>query len=313
MVESKTPLDKGIRRRERKALLVGLLFVSPWLVGFLLFQLYPLLISAWYSLTDYSFFTAPSYIGFDNYRNLFHDEKFYLALNNTLFLTLISLIPSLVFALLIALLLNNRVRGLGVYRTIYFLPTIVPVVASSLLWLWLLNSQYGIVNQGLELFGLPGKNWLVDPDWTKPSLAFMGLWGTGTMTVMFLAALQDVPKVYYEAASIDGARSLSRFRHITLPAISPMILYLVITSLIGFFQYFTQPLIFATASSITGEIGGPENSMLFYSTYLYQQAFKFLNMGYASALAWVLVAIVMFFTLIIFRTSARWVYYGGEK
>jgi len=305
-----TPTAAGIRQRRNKALITGLLFISPWIAGFLIFQLYPIVMSFYYSLSEYNLFQPPVWVGLDNYVKLFGDSKFYLSLYNTVYITLFGLLPHLAFALGMAMLLNMSVRGQSLYRTIYFLPTLVPAVASSLLWMWLLNAQYGLVNKLLAGLGLIEPNWLVDPAWTKPAIVLMGFWGTGTTTVMYLAALQDVPKVYYEAAEIDGAGAWSRFRHITLPAISPVTLFLLINGLIGSFQFFTQGLIFAEASQ---SVGGPENSLLFYAIYLYQNAFSFLNMGYASSMAWILFVIVLGLTLVIFRSSARWVYYGGER
>ncbi|EJW16841.1 sugar ABC transporter permease [Paenibacillus alvei] len=302
--------NAGIRRRERKNLLIGLAFISPWIIGFIGFQLYPIITSLYYSFTEYNLFSAPQWVGLDNFKELFHDDKFYLSMYNTLFMTIFGLFPQLAYALGIALLLNMKVKGKSFYRTVYFLPTLVPIVAASLLWMWLLNAQYGIVNQMLGALGLPEPNWIYDPKWTKISLIIMGFWGTGTTTVMYLAALQDVPKEYYEAASIDGANAWKRFWNITFPAISPMNLFLVVTGLIGSFQYFAQGMIFAEQAQ---SIGGPENSILFYAIYLYQNAFSFLKMGYASAMAWILFIIVMVLTVIVFRSSARWVYYGGER
>ncbi|MFT4416474.1 carbohydrate ABC transporter permease [Fredinandcohnia humi] len=301
---------EGIKKRQRKNLVIGLLFASPWIIGFLIFELYPILMSFYYSLTDYNLFSPPKWVGLENYEKLFQDDKFYLSLYNTIYITIFGLFPHLAFALLMALLLNMNVKGQALYRTIYFLPTLVPAVAGSLLWMWLFNGQYGLINELLGYLGLGQPNWLVDPDWTKPAIIIMGFWGTGTTTIMYLAALQDVPKVYYEAAEIDGANFWQKFRHITLPAISPVSLFLIIMGLIGSFQYFTQGLIFAEASQ---SVGGPENSMLFYAIYLYQVAFSFLKMGYASAMAWVLFIIVLILTIIVFKTSAKWVYYGGEK
>lgn len=300
----------GIAKRRRRSLLIGLLFCSPWIIGFLIFQFYPIAMSFYYSLTEYKLFSDPVWVGLENYKNLFQDDKFFLSLYNTIYITAFGLFPHLAFALLMALLLNTNVKGQALYRTIYFLPTLVPVVASSLLWMWLFNAQYGLINEILGSLGMVQPNWLVDADWTKPAIIIMGFWGTGTTTVMYLAALQDVPKVYYEAAEMDGANYWQKFRHITLPAISPVSLFLIIMGLIGSFQFFTQGLIFAEASQ---SVGGPENSMLFYAIYLYQTAFSFLEMGYASAMAWVLFLIVLVLTLIIFKTSAKWVYYGGEK
>lgn len=300
----------GIRKRERKTLIIGLLFTSPWIIGFLVFQLYPIVTSFYYSMTEYNLFSSPTWVGMQNYRDLFHDDKFFLSMYNTLYITVFGVVPHMAFALGMALLLNMKIKGQSIYRTIYFLPTLVPAVAGSLLWLWILNSQYGLINMLLESIGIVGPNWLVDPDWTKPSLILMGFWGTGTITVMYLAALQDVPQIFYEAAEMDGASHWRKFWSITFPAISPMTLFQLIMMLIGSFQYFTEGMVFAEASQ---SIGGPENSLLFYSIYLYQQAFSFLNMGYAAAMAWILFLVVMTFTLLIFRTSARWVYYGGEK
>ncbi len=300
----------GIRRRRRKALLVGLLFASPWILGFLIFQLYPIFISFYYSLTDYHLMSAPHFTGLKNYQDLFRDPKFYQSLYNTIYITIFGFVPQLAFALFIALLLNMNVKGQSIYRTIFFLPTIVPLVASSLLWMWLLNGEHGLVNEILRSLGMGQPAWLADPNWTKPALILMGFWGTGIGTVMYLAALQDVPREYYEAAAIDGAGPWQRFWKITFPSISPMTLFQLITGLIGSFQYFTQAYIFANDPN---SIGGPGGSMLFYATYLYQQAFSFLDMGYASAMAWVLFVIVLVLTILVFRTSARWVYYGGEK
>ncbi|MFL1675734.1 carbohydrate ABC transporter permease [Paenibacillus dendritiformis] len=300
----------GIRKRERKTLIIGLLFTSPWIIGFLVFQLYPIVTSFYYSMTEYNLFSSPTWVGMQNYRDLFNDDKFFLSMYNTLYITVFGVVPHMAFALGMALLLNMKIKGQSIYRTIYFLPTLVPAVAGSLLWLWILNSQYGLINMLLESIGIVGPNWLVDPDWTKPSLILMGFWGTGTITVMYLAALQDVPQIFYEAAEMDGASRWRKFWSITFPAISPMTLFQLIMMLIGSFQYFTEGMVFAEASQ---SIGGPENSLLFYSIYLYQQAFSFLNMGYAAAMAWILFLVVMTFTLLIFRTSARWVYYGGEK
>lgn len=306
-----TSLQAQSKRRARKRLITGLLFISPWLFGFLVFQLYPILSSLYYSMTEFNLFSDPEWVGFDNFTALAQDEKMYLSLYNTIFITIFGLFPQIAFALCIALLLNRNVRGQSLYRTIYFLPTLVPAVAGSLLWMWLLNAEYGLINEIISFFGLPAPNWLLDPKWTKPALIMMGFWGTGTTTIMYLAALQDVPKLYYEAAEIDGANPWQKFWHITFPAISPMTLFLVIMGLIGSFQYFSQGYIFAEGNSQA--IGGPENSILFYAIYLYQTAFSFLKMGYASAMAWLLFVLVFILTIVVFKTSAKWVYYGGEK
>ncbi|SDM89731.1 carbohydrate ABC transporter permease [Bacillus sp. OK048] len=298
------------QQRRRKTFFTGLLFVSPWIIGFVLFQLYPIVMSAYYSLTEYNLFNPPEWVGLENYSELFADDKFYLSLYNTVFITIFGLIPQLIFTLIMAVILNMNVKGKSLYRTIYFLPTLVPAIASSLLWMWLFNSQYGLINEFLGSIGLIEPNWLLDPAYTKFAIIIMGFWGTGTNTVMYLAALQGVPRTFYEAAEIDGANRWQKFWHITIPAISPITLYLLIMGLIGSFQIFTQADVLGTQAQ---SIGGPENSMLFYAIYLYQTGFKFLNYGVASAMAWILFIIVLILTLVIFRTSARWVYYGGEN
>lgn len=298
--------------RRTKALLAGLLFCSPWIAAFCVFQVYPIAKAFYYSLTAFNLLQPPQFIGLQNYQQLFHDPKFYLSLWNTVYITVFGLIPQLVFALAMALLLNTEVKGRSLYRTIYFLPTIVPIVASSLLWMWLFNPEHGLIDQVLSFLHLGRPAWLVDPLWTKPALILMGFWGTGTSTVMYIAALQDVPQMYYEAATIDGANGWRKLWHITLPAISPVTLFLLIMGLIYSFQTFTQAYIF-TGGGGGENIGGPSNSLLFYAVYLFQQAFSFLQMGYASAMAWVLFIIVVVLAIIIFKTSARWVYYGGEK
>lgn len=290
---------------------LGLMFASPWLVGFLVFQAYPILISAYYSLTDFNLFQAPRWVGLANYRLLFSDERFYKSLYNTLYMTVFGVPLSLLVALLCALALNMEVKGQPVYRALVYLPTVVPVVAATYLWRWLLNAQYGYVNQLLGLLGLPQPLWLDDATWTKPALILMGLWLVGGTTIIYLAALKEVPKVYYEAAALDGAGWWRRLWHITLPAISPVTLFQLIIGIIGSFQYFTQAFILGQERLNTPS-GGPEDSLLMYGLYLFQNAFVYLKMGYASAMAWILFLITLGVTLIILASSRRWVYYEGE-
>lgn len=287
------------------------MFASPWLVGFLVFQAYPILISAYYSLTDFNLFQAPRWVGLANYRLLFSDERFYKSLYNTLYMTVFGVPLSLLVALLCALALNMEVKGQPVYRALVYLPTVVPVVAATYLWRWLLNAQYGYVNQLLGLLGLPQPLWLDDAAWTKPALILMGLWLVGGTTIIYLAALKEVPKVYYEAAALDGAGWWRRLWHITLPAISPVTLFQLIIGIIGSFQYFTQAFILGQERLNTPS-GGPEDSLLMYGLYLFQNAFVYLKMGYASAMAWILFLITLGVTLIVLASSRRWVYYEGE-
>ncbi|GGH87195.1 multiple sugar transport system permease protein [Pullulanibacillus pueri] len=287
---------------------LGLAFSSPFIIGFLGLTVFPFIESFYYSLTDYDLFNSPNWVGFQNYLDIFHDDAFYKSIINTMFMAFIGTPVSLIISLLIALLLNMKVKGVSIYRAIYYLPSVIPVVASSILWMWVFNPQYGIIDTFLRAVHLPDPSWFLDPNFTKPALIIMGLWGTGGGALIYLAALQGIPKELYEAASIDGATMWHRFRFITLAALSPITLFQLIMGLIGSFQIFTESFILAGNSAQ----GGPDQSMLFYAVNLYQEAFVNLHMGYASALAWILFVIVMLITLIIFKTSLRWVYYGGE-
>ncbi|CAM3604636.1 carbohydrate ABC transporter permease [Marinicrinis lubricantis] len=300
-------------KKERHYFWIGLAFASPWIIGFLAFTVYPFFGSLYFSLTDYDLFNPPKWVGLDNYQEIFEDDSFYKSFGNTFFMAFISVPITLTCSLLIALLLNFKVRGINYYRTIFYLPSVIPIVASALLWTWMLNPEFGLINMTLRALGLPDPAWLQDPNFTKPSLILMSLWGSGAGALIFLAALQGVPKQFYEAAEVDGAGSWRRFWHITLPALSPIILFQLIMGLIGAFQIFTESYILAGGKVAGGNsLGGPDQSLLFYAVNLYQEAFVFLNMGYASALAWILFIIVLLITLIVFKTSARWVYYGGE-
>lgn len=291
----------------RKQFWLGFAFASPYIVGFLLLTLLPFLQSFYYSFTEYDIFSKPKWVGFENYINIFHDANFYKSLSNTFYMAVINVPISLVLSLLIALLLNLKVKGIAIYRTIYYLPTVVPGIAMSILWLWILNPDVGIFNTFLGHLHLPQPAWLTDPHFTKPSLILMGLFGTGGGALIYLAALQGIPKEFYEAASIDGAGWWAKLRYIILPALSPITLFQLIMGLIGSFQIFTEAFILSGNT-----VGGPDQSMLFYAVNLYQEAFTNLHMGYASALAWILFVIVVLITIVIFKTSLRWVYYGGE-
>lgn len=292
----------------------GLLFASPWIIGFLVFTLYPLGASFYYGFTEFSIFQPPKFVGLDVYRELLRDGLFWKSVRNTLYLTVISTPVNLVFSLIIALLLNMRVFALSVYRTVYYIPTIVPLGATSLLWMWILNAQYGLLNSALNRLGLPGPNWLADPDLSKLSLIMMGVWASGNIIVIFLASLQEVPAALYESAEIDGAGRWRKFWHITLPWISPIILFQLIMQVITNLQYFTQAY-FVVSSSHLNQVagnGGPENSLLMYAMYLYHNAFIYFKMGKASAMAWFLFVFAALITWLIFRSSRKWVSYGGE-
>ncbi len=292
-------------RGERHSLLVGLLFISPWIVGFLAFTVFPVCASMYYSFCDYDVLSKPVWIGALNYRDMLTDNVFWKSLYNTFYYAAISLPLGLIVALLVAVLLNQKVKGRSVFRAIFFLPSLIPVVASSMAWLWILNGNFGILNHALEWFHIKGPQWLADPKWTKPSLILMALWGCGNGMVIYLAALQDVPRSLYEAAEIDGASAWVKFRHVTVPMISPVIYFNLIMGIIGSLQ------IFANAYIMLGG-GGPNRSALFYAVYLYQNAFDYQQMGYASAMAWGLFLIILLLTWIATRSTRKLIFYAGE-
>lgn len=295
-------------KMERRHLRNGLLFASPYIVGFLAFMLYPLVASIYLSFCRYSVVRPPDFIALGNFRELFlEDQRFWVSLYNTLYYTLFAVPLGLFVSIGLALLLHQKIRGLAVFRTIFFLPTIVPVVASAVLWLWVLNPESGLINSALRQFlGIDGPGWMADADWSKPSLILMSLWAVGGAVVIFLAGLADVPQSLYEVADIDGAGLWSKFRHVTLPMLTPTILFNLVMGLIGSFQYFTQ------AYVMTQGRGTPADSTLFYSLYLYRNAFVYLRMGYASAMAWMLFIVILIATVGVFISSRRWVYYHGE-
>lgn len=306
-----------MNRTERQNLVKGLAFTSPWLIGFLIFTAVPAILSLWYSLCDYSLLQDPMYVGTKNYQLLMSDEVFWKSLANTFIYAALALPAGMMISLGLALLLNERIYGQGVYRTIIFIPTLVPVVASAMLWLWLLNGDLGLINALLAKIGIKGPAWLSadmftygsGPKpakfyWAMPALAFMSFWGVGHTVTIYLAGLQDIPPDLYEAAEIDGAGRFSRLFNVTLPMLSPVIFFNLIMAIIGTLQVFAIPYI------ITG--GGPARATYFYTMYLYDNAFRFLRMGYASAMAWVQLLIILALTGIAFWTSKRWVHYQGK-
>lgn len=296
---------KASKASVRRNRIAGWLFISPWVIGFLAFALYPFLSSLYYSFTSYDILSRPQWTGLANYIQMVHDPLFLQSLYNTFYFTIFSVPLATIVSIGLALLLNMKIRGQAVYRTLFYLPSVVPMVASSLLWMWLFNPSYGLIDGLLSWLGLPAPGWLFSPTWVKPSLILMSLWGVGSQIVIYLAALQGVPHDLYEASYIEGANAWQRTRYITIPMISPSILFNVVLGLIGSFQYFTQAYVMTQ--------GGPDNSSLFYALYLYQQGFQYLHIGYASALAWLLFVIILIATLLVFKSSAKWVYYGGEQ
>lgn len=291
---------------QRRGLILGLLFISPWLLGFLGFTLYPLVASLYYSLSQYDLIRPPVFIGLDNYRELFTDDaSFMTVVRNTLIYVGLSAPLGVITAFLMATLLNTNMTGRSWFRAIFFFPSIIPAVVTAAVWQFLLNIQYGAVNGYLQQIGMQTIPFLSNPSWTKPSLILIHIWAQGGAIVVFLAALQDVPRSLYEAATVDGANAWHRFKSITLPMCTPAILLNTVTSFIAGFQNFTLPFqLFPT--------GGPSLSAEVYTTYLYRNAFTYLRMGKASALAWLLFLVIVFFTILFFRASRNWVHYGGE-
>jgi multiple sugar transport system permease protein len=301
-----------LSKKEIRKILTGLLYISPWLIGFLWLTVYPLIASLYYSFTDYEILSTPSWVGFENYQNMFADALFWTSVYNTLYYVVVSVTIGTLISILLALLLNLKVRGMSIYRTAYYIPNVVPAVASVMLWAWILHPTAGPVNFLLSLVGISGPNWFGNAAFTKPALIILGLWGLGGSTIIYLAGLQDIPVHLYESAELDGANAVQRTFNITLPLLTPTILFNIVMALIGGFQYFTQAFVGSGLSGNPsyGAVGGPLNSMLFYNLYLYQNAFGYFKMGYASALAWVLLIFVLLVTLMVFKLTGRLVQYG---
>ena len=293
----------AMRRREARA---GLLFVLPWLLSLLIFTTYPVLATFYLSLTDYNVVQPPTWVGLHNYRTMLTaDPAFWTSVVNTAYYTLLAVPLGLVGSLGLALLLNLRVRGLGVYRTLMYLPALAPPVASTIIFSGLFDPDGGPINAGLQQVGLPALGWLNDPTWSKPALVILSLWGLGAGALIFLAGLQDIPQALLDAAAIDGAGPWQRFRYVTLPLLTPVILFNLVIGIISSFQVFTPALI------IGGTTGKPLESTLMLMVHIYRNAFRYFAMGYASALAVVLFLAVLVVTLAIFGSARAWVYLAG--
>ncbi len=285
---------------------LGLAFVSPWIIGVAAFTAYPVAASLYYSFCDYDVLSKPVWVGLLNYRDMASDRVFWTSVSNTLVFNLMTLPLGLVSALALALLLNQPVRGRGVFRSIFYLPSLVPAVATAMIWLWILNGRLGLLNAALAVIGIHHPpQWLADPAWTKPSLALMSVWGCGNTVVIYLVALQGVPRSLLEAAMIDGASAWRRLFHVTLPAISPVIYFNLLIGIIGGLQ------VFVPAFVMWGG-GGPDRSVSFYALYLYQNAFEYRQMGYACAMAWILCLLIVALSWAASVCSRRLVHYQGD-
>lgn len=313
---SKTTLhkDEGI---------AGILFVSPWLLGFIVFMLGPMFVSIVLCFCEYDVIHPAKFCGLDNFKNMFQfiqteagdtrgkiplDPLFWKSLWNTLYITLFGVPLSLVIGLGIAVLLNAEIKGMPIYRTFFYLPSIVPAVATAILWLWLLNPQFGWISIILRAIGIESPNWFDDPNWSRPSLILMMLWGAGGSMIIWLAGLKGIPRHLYEAAQIDGCNRIQSFFSITIPMLTPYIFFNLIMGIIGYLQIFTQAFMVCAPPT-----AGPNDTLLFFVFYLFNNAFVYFKMGYASALAWILFAIILILTLIQLKLAKRWVYYEGSE
>jgi multiple sugar transport system permease protein len=292
--------------KARQEAIAGYLFIAPWLFGFIVFLAGPLIASFGISFTSWNIVGAPRWVGLQNYERIFtRDPDFIQALKVTLRYAVIFLPLSTVLGIAMAQALNSKVRGVGLFRTLLYLPSVVPSVAATLVWVWVLNGRYGLLNTILGWFGIEGPDWFRDPQAALYGIAIIGLWGVGGSAIIYLAGLQNIPTHLYEAARVDGANSTQQFWFITLPMLTPTIFFQLVVGLIGVFQTFT--------SSYVATGGGPLKSTFFYMLYIYTRAWQSLRMGYASALAWVLALIILVITVLVFRSSPYWVHYEAER
>lgn len=280
----------------------GFSFILPWVLGFLIFTVGPLIAALYIGFTDWNSLTAPNFIGFKNYIDLFKDENFINALKVTVKFAIISVPLGILTSMTLAAILNNPIKGISFFRTALYLPAVVSGVSVALLWRWILDKDFGLINAVLLKLGIQGPGWLSDPNWVLPSYLLIAIWGAGGGMLTYLAGLQDIPRALYESAEIDGAGWFRKFTNITVPMLSPVIFYNLIMGIIGAFRKFNDAYI----------IGGAGNQGRFYMVYLYENAFSFFKMGYATAMAWILFLIILVLTVFVFRSSNFWVFYSGE-
>lgn len=296
---------RAMSPRARREAIEGYVSISPWLIGFVVFTVGPLLASVYYSFTQWTITRPPEWIGAENYVRMFtRDPLFWQALKVTVLYVMLSLPLKLVAGLGLSLLLNMKLHGMNVYRTVFYIPAVISGVAISLMWMWLLQPDTGVINTLLSMVGIQGPGWFWDPNWALPSVALMGIWSVGGSAIIYLAGLQNIPPHLYEAGMLDGANSWKRFWRITLPLLTPTIFFLLVIELIDAFKIFTQAFVITK--------GGPLKATYFYLYYFYEEAFQNFNMGYASALAIVLMVVIMAATLLVNYTSKRWVFYESE-
>lgn len=302
-----------LSKRERREAIEGYIAILPWIIGLLVFVAGPIVATFIISFCEWELLHPPKWIGFLNYAKLAEDPLFFQSMKVTLIYIVFSVPLCMIVALLTALLLSQKVKGLAVFRTIFYLPSILPMVAASILWIWIYNPEFGILNYFLGLVGIDGPDWLYSTTWILPAFIIMSLWSIGPIMIIFLAGLKNIPEQFYEAAMIDGANNWQKFWNITIPLLSPTIFFILITQTIAAFQTFVQPFVMGGGGEAGSYYGAPLNASLFYTLNLYQEGFKYFNMGYASALSWILTLIILLVTLIFFKSASRWVYYEAER
>lgn len=299
-------ITKGKMKMSTQEAVFGYVFLSPWIIGMILFTGGPIIASLILAFCDWDLITMPKFIALGNFVKMFGDHRFLASMGNTFYYTFFSVPLGIVGSVIVALLMNQKWKTVRLLRTIYYLPSVTAGVASAIIWMWLFNPDFGLINYGLSMLGIAGPKWMADEVWSKPAIIIMSLWGVGGNMIVYLAGLQGIPRQMYEAAEIDGAGMFQKFQYVTIPMLTPVIFFNLIMSIVWSFQIFTQVYV------MTGGQGGPSDSTLVMVLYIYQQAFKFHNMGYASAIAWVLFIIILIFTLLQFKVAGGWVHYEGE-
>lgn len=299
---------KRMRNRKMRDQAAGWLFAAPAIIGFVVLTLLPMIFSLYWSMTDFNVFrSVTNFIGLDNYRNMFGSSELYFkdSLKATGYYSILNVPASMLFSFSVALMLSSSIRGRGIFRSIFYLPSIIPAVASCMVWVWLLNQQYGLINTVLKAVGITPPGWIWDKKTVIPTLVMINLWSTGGTMVIFLAGIMSIPKVYYEALVMDGGNAFHKLVYITVPMVTPTIFFNSIMAIIGSLQVFTQGYIMTE--------GGPGNSSLFYVYYIYREGFQNANMGYACALAWLLFLVILVLTMIVLKTQNKWVYYADGR
>ncbi len=308
-MKTKRKKSKG----QKKQIRLAMLFILPWVIGFFAFYLYPMLMTLYYSFTDFNLFAEPEFVGLSNYKDMLEDKRVWKSFSNSLYMVVFCLGFQLILAMFTASLLNAKIRAKSFFRILCYLPSLVPPVASALVWVWLLNPQNGLVNAVFRMLGVPEPLWFASATWSKPAIILIMIWGIGNTMIIYLAGIGDIPKIYYEAMDIDGGNSWQKFWKITWPMLTPVTLFQLIMGIIASFNMFTQGYIVSlTQGRSATSIGGKADSLLFWATNIYRECFTNMQFGYASALSWVMLIFVWIITFALLKSAKHWVFYGGE-